>query len=166
MLLWSSNHRDRLQLGYSARCLSRSGDGYLQVAVPCFAWFYGGDDARMLAVRFVWAFAVERTLYFILKNSLKRQRPPECVPDYKSLVLPSDRFSFPSGHTSAAFLFSALIYTVAPSLGMLLFAWACGVGLSRVVLGVHFPSDIVAGAALGLTVAAAVSVLSLSIPGV
>jgi len=103
----------------------------------------------MLAARFVWAFAVERTLYFVLKNSLKRRRPPECVPDYNRLVLPSDKFSFPSGHTSAALLFAALIYAVAPTVGMLLFVWACGVGLSRVVLGVDFPSDIVAGAALG-----------------
>jgi len=165
MLLWSSSHRDRFRSGYSARCLSRSGDGYLQVALPCCAWLYGGDDARVLAALFVWAFAVERTLYFVLKNSLKRRRPPQCVPDYKSLVLPSDKFSFPSGHTSAAFLFAALIYAVAPTVGMCLFAWACGVGLSRVVLGVHFPSDIVAGAALGLAVATAGSVLPLTIPG-
>ncbi|MBX2884708.1 MAG: phosphatase PAP2 family protein [Granulosicoccus sp.] len=158
-LLWSSGHRDRFRIAYPARWLSRSGDGYIQAAVPCGAWLQGSDDARLLAIRFAWAFAIERVLYFVLKNGLKRRRPPECVPDFQSLIIPSDKFSFPSGHTSAAFLLASLIFDIAPLLGVGLFIWASGVGLSRVILGVHFPSDIAAGAVLGLSVAATVPFL-------
>jgi undecaprenyl-diphosphatase len=71
-----------------------------------------------------------------------------------AVVVPADQFSFPSGHTSAAFCFA----TVA---GMLLagsynpvFLWAAAIGLSRIVLAVHFPCDVMAGAIIGSTIAA------------
>ena len=152
MLLWSVRHRERRSVPAAARWASRTGDGYVQVAVPAALWF-GGGDARQLALQIAWLFALERCVYWVAKNGLRRRRPPECVPSFTSMIVASDKFSFPSGHTSAAFLFAALVHAQAPGLGVVVFGWACAVGASRVALGVHFPTDILAGAGLGLSIA-------------
>ena len=94
-------------------------------------------------------FLLERTLYFIFKNAFKRNRPPEAIPGYTSVIKPSDKFSFPSGHTSAAFLVAVAVSWAFPMMAWALFPWAIGVGVARVMLGVHFPTDTIAGALLG-----------------
>ena len=65
-------------------------------------------------------------------------------------IIPSDKFSFPSGHTSGAFLFSLLMSTFSFEIFCLLIPWAIGVGWARVMLGVHYPGDTLAGAILGV----------------
>lgn len=99
------------------------------------------------------AFAFERPLYWLLKNTLKRRRPPEVVPCFSSVVIASDRFSFPSGHTMSAFLLAVLVYLQLGPVALPMMLWAGAVGASRVILGVHFPSDIIAGAGIGTAVA-------------
>lgn len=153
-MLWSLGHRERRHLGLVARWVSRTGDGYLQVLVPGVAYLLGTPAAKLFALHFACAFAIERVLYAVLKNGLRRRRPPQSLPDFSSLIQASDRFSFPSGHTSAAFLMAALVFSAVPLLGALLFLWATAIAMSRVLLGVHFPSDTIAGAALGLSVSA------------
>ena len=66
------------------------------------------------------------------------------------LITPSDKFSFPSGHTAAAFVFANIVVAFFPSLSIPLYLFATLVGLSRVMLGVHYPGDILAGMVLGL----------------
>jgi undecaprenyl-diphosphatase len=88
-----------------------------------------------------------------MKNGLQRRRPQEIVPSFSALVVPSDRFSFPSGHTSAAFCLATLTGIVFGGPFLTLYGWACGVGLSRVLLGAHFPGDIIAGATVGSAIA-------------
>jgi len=95
------------------------------------------------------AFAIERIAYYVLKKNLKRRRPPAAIPGFKSLITPSDEFSFPSGHTSGAFLFTTLCVLWFGTVALPLYIWASLVGFSRVLLGVHFPGDILAGATIG-----------------
>jgi undecaprenyl-diphosphatase len=72
-----------------------------------------------------------------------------------------DRYSFPSGHTLHAMSFSTVAIASFPELSLLLVPFAGMIALSRVVLGLHYPTDVVAGAAIGATLAAAVLALPL-----
>jgi undecaprenyl-diphosphatase len=68
-------------------------------------------------------------------------------------VTPSDKFSLPSGHTAAAWLMASIVAHYYPPFALLAYSWAALIGLSRVLLGVHYPSDVFAGTLLGITIA-------------
>ena len=87
-----------------------------------------------------------------MKYTFDRQRPYEKYPDLIHPVSTEPDPSFPSGHTAAAFSLATSLsitypkwYVIAPSA-----VWACGVGLSRINQGVHYPSDVMTGAAIGV----------------
>ncbi len=100
------------------------------------------------------AFALELAAYRVIKQTVRRNRPFEVVAGVACRRRPSDRFSFPSGHTAAAFVAATLIAEIYPPLLPAAGLWALAVGISRVHLGVHFPSDVVAGMLLGILSAA------------
>ena len=135
-----------------ARAISHSGDGYLHLLLPLGMWLAGFPATGALATLLILSLAIERSLYWVLKNSLRRRRPQDLVPGFRSLIVAADRFSFPSGHTSGAFLLATALAVVYGSPMASLYAWAVGVALSRVVLGVHFPGDTVAGALMGTAI--------------
>ncbi len=99
------------------------------------------------------AFPLERLLYHLIKQSMKRDRPFERIVDVEFRVRPPDRFSFPSGHTASAFLIMTLLASFFPVLQVPTFLWAATVGIARVYLGVHYPTDVLAGAILGIVTA-------------
>lgn len=147
---WCLRRKHRELLIDIARVISHSADGYLYLAIGVVLGLLG--QWHLFSV-LLCAFGVERILYFILKNRLRRNRPPQAIPNFKSVIEPSDQFSFPSGHTSAAFLFTIIICSTLPILLPLLIMWAVMVGFARVILGVHFPTDTLAGALLGSGIA-------------
>lgn len=131
-----------------ARALSRSADGPLYLALMLFLAALGTTQTLELLNQLILGLAAERALYFGLKNGIRRQRPSEAL-SATAFITPGDRFSFPSGHTSAAFLVATLIALNAPWMAPLALLWAASIGLSRVILGVHFPGDTLVGAGLG-----------------
>ena len=135
-----------------AKVVSRTGDGYTQVLLPAALLFAGPAGQALFSLALL-AFLLERSCYWVLKNTLRRQRPAVKLDSYTALIQASDEFSFPSGHTSAAFLLAALTSAHFPLLAAPLFIWAALVGCARVILGVHFPADVLAGMALGLSIA-------------
>ena len=129
--------------------LSKSGDGGLYILV-CLAvwWLSNNEQHQLLPVAILIGFAIERPIYFLAKNRFARIRPCDCLIT-NAYIIPSDRFSLPSGHSAAAFLVAIIIGHFFPEYTWLLLSWACGVAISRVVLGVHFPADIIIGAIIG-----------------
>jgi undecaprenyl-diphosphatase len=152
MFIWLINTRMHSALTKVSRYLSKTGDGQLYlVVIGILYWLKGIDSLCLKAI--LLAFLIERPVYFVLKNSLKRNRPEVALINFRSIITPSDQFSFPSGHTSAAFMMATLLSYYFPPLMIPLYCWATLVGCSRVVLGVHFPTDILVGVLLGISTA-------------
>jgi undecaprenyl-diphosphatase len=99
--------------------------------------------------------AVASGVYAFLKGRFVRERPYVTFASIDCTVAPLDRYSFPSGHTLHAVAFTLLASGAFPELGWLLVPLSALIALSRVVLGLHYPSDVVAGALLGGTLATA-----------
>lgn len=134
----------------SAIYFSHSGNGVLYVIFPLLYCLVDKTNGMAFLQIMIASLAADRFLYYTLKKNLKRRRPPAAIPGFQSLVTPSDEFSFPSGHTSGAFLFATVCQLWFGAVALPLYLWASLVGLSRVLLGVHFPGDIVAGAVIGV----------------
>lgn len=137
----------------SVRWLSHTGDGHLYVLAGLLLWWFEPQQGSFFLGAGLLAYVCEVSLYLVLKNLIKRDRPAIKITTYKPSITPSDKFSFPSGHTAAAFLFACLIALFYPDFSVLCYVWASAIGISRVLLGVHYPSDIAAGAVLGTTCA-------------
>ncbi len=152
MFTWLINTRIHGALTKSSRYLSKTGDGILYVLFAGALIYHEGFDSPFLHVILL-AFLIERPVYFILKNGLKRNRPEAALKNFRSIIKPSDQFSFPSGHTSAAFMMATLLSFYFPALIIPFYIWATLVACSRVVLGVHFPTDTVVGSILGISTA-------------
>jgi undecaprenyl-diphosphatase len=152
MFTWLMNARLLFMLTKACRYLSKTGDGELYLFIIGLLCWYKGFESPFLQTILL-AFAIERPVYFVLKNSCKRNRPAAALQNFHSIITPSDRFSFPSGHTSAAFMMATLLGYFIPSLMIPLYCWATLVGFSRVVLGVHFPTDTLVGVMMGITIA-------------
>ena len=134
-----------------ARAISFMGDGWLYLLVALLSLLSHGLNHPYFWMLLL-GFLFERPSYYLIKNTLKRQRPFHLLKQ-PAYLEPSDEFSLPSGHTSAAFLFAVISATFMPQYLIAFLLMATLIGLSRVVLGVHFLSDVFLGAILGISYA-------------
>jgi len=129
--------------------ISRLGDGQfwygLMSALILFDGFAGLAASLHLAATGVIALA----LYKLLKRWTRRPRPFASDQRIHAWVAPLDEFSFPSGHTLHATAFSLVAMAHYPALAWLLVPFTASVAVSRVVLGLHYPSDVLAATAIG-----------------
>lgn len=155
----------RRWIRFFANTVSKSADGWFYFLVPLVFIGISPQLGWTVFVALIVGFAIERPCYAILKKGFKRNRPPKIIPGFESVITASDEFSFPSGHTSGAFLVVTTLMLLFPVgiFGCYLYGWAASVALSRIILGVHFPLDTVAGALLGSSIAwVAVHLVALS----
>jgi undecaprenyl-diphosphatase len=147
--LWLKKIQHNFLLSKLNLVISHSGNGQLYAVVALGVCLLQPlSYQEFFKVGFL-AFCIELPSFLLLKSTVKRNRPFVKILNCTSSLQPSDKFSMPSGHTAAAFLMAGLIsnYYLEYSFGV--YCWACMVGNSRVATGVHYPSDVIAGAALG-----------------
>jgi undecaprenyl-diphosphatase len=130
-------------------CATRGGDGWLWYALGCVVLLFGGSAAFLAVATSGLAAAVGIALFLWLKRKTRRKRPCAIEPHCWAKLLPPDHFSFPSGHSITAFAVTLPLGLYYPATMLVLMFCAVSVAVSRVVLGLHFLSDVVAGSAIG-----------------
>jgi len=135
------------------RVISRLGDGIAWYALMLALLLRFGTDAAPAVLHMIVAGLTCTALYKWLKGRTLRPRPYESHPGILPFAAPLDHYSFPSGHTLHAVAFSLVAVAYYPWLAWLAVPFTLLVATSRVMLGLHYPSDVVAGALIGATVA-------------
>lgn len=131
------------------KAVSRLGDGafwYALMLVMAFADGWRGLDA---AAHMAVVGGVSALLYRRLKRWTKRPRPFARDRRIQAWIAPIDEYSFPSGHTLHAVGFSVVACAFYPALAWLLAPFTASIAVSRVVLGMHYPSDVAAATGIG-----------------
>ncbi len=148
-----NNYSRRLPIRSFFQVISRLGDGIfwyvLILSLPLFNGYSG--VVQMLYISLVGAVSV--TLYKLLKVHLIRERPYISFGSIIAQAKPLDRYSFPSGHSMNAACLAILLASCEVLLTEIVFIFASLVAMSRVILGMHYPSDVLVGLILGCGVA-------------
>lgn len=133
--------------------VSRLGDGVFWYALMLAVAVCGGNRGRVAAVLMVATGIAATVLYRLLKRWTRRPRPFRAHREIVAHVAPLDEFSFPSGHTLHAVSFTVIALAYFPLLAPLLVPFTLLVAASRVVLGLHYPSDVLAATLIGFALA-------------
>lgn len=128
--------------------LAHSGDSWFWLLGLAALWAFGGEVWRRLAEALIAGILGTAVVVMLIKFSVRRQRPEG---KWGSIYRNTDPHSFPSGHAARALMLAVLGLALGPTwLGIILSIWAPLVVLARAAMGVHYLSDVLAGAALGL----------------
>lgn len=128
---------------------TRGGDGWLWLSLIPPVWMLGGASAPAAIAACVTAALAGILVFLTLKRSTRRPRPCHLEPHAWSRLSPPDRFSFPSGHTITAFAIAVPLAGFYPGMSPVLALLSCSVAASRIILGMHFLSDVAAGVGIG-----------------
>ena len=142
------------------RFVSRAGDGPCWFALALGLVVLGGVDSLPAVLRLSVVGVLAAVVSRAVKGCVHRPRPCDARNDIQAACQPLDVWSFPSGHTLHAVAFNGVLVADHPTLAMALVPWTLAIAASRVVLGLHYPSDVAAGAVLGSMLAAIVLVLA------
>jgi undecaprenyl-diphosphatase len=141
-----------------AVAISKLGNGWIYpilAAIIFAAW--GWDDGKRMILLAAANGALTHILYPIIKRRFKRLRPYKVDSRVPSLLATLDEHSFPSGHAMTLTGVLAPVVLLWPAMAFSAFAMACCMAWSRVATGHHYPSDVVAGVALGVGLGYALS---------
>jgi undecaprenyl-diphosphatase len=133
----------------SAVAATRAGDGWLWYGLGLLVLLLGGPERFLVLGAAASAAFAGIALFKLLKRLSGRKRPCEYEPHCWATLLPPDQFSFPSGHTITAFAVAVSLGAFYPMLLPILLLVAIAVGTSRILLGMHFLSDVLVGAVIG-----------------
>jgi len=137
---------------FACRAASYLGDGVLWYGLILGLPWVAGEVGRRCSEHMLLAGLISLLIYKILKRGVCRPRPYQSCPEIRLCGRVLDPFSFPSGHTFHAVGFSLVLAYHFPLGAAFLVPIVFIIALSRVVLGLHYPSDVLAGAGFGIVV--------------
>jgi undecaprenyl-diphosphatase len=148
---WSQRLRKLEEPGVARKAaivFAHSGDSWFWLSGFILSWLLGSQELKQWALRMILVvFALAFTV-MVIKFAIRRPRPEG---DFGEIYRRSDPHSFPSGHAARSVLLAVLVVGWGPTwLALILVPWAPLVSLARVALGLHFPTDVLAGGLLGL----------------
>lgn len=135
------------------KLISRLGDGVFWYVLMSLLLLRYQAEALPAVLHMLVVGLGSTLLYKLIKHKTLRPRPFNVYPSIVCNSQPLDQFSFPSGHTLHAVSFSVIAVAYFPALVWLVLPFTLLVGLSRPILGLHYPSDVLAGALLGALLA-------------
>ncbi|MBK1701181.1 phosphatase PAP2 family protein [Thiococcus pfennigii] len=147
---WTTRSLERRWIYRPFAVVSRLGDGIFWYSLIAILPLVDGWDGLITGVHMLATSFVALVLYKSLKGTTRRERPCHYAAGIRPGVPPLDRYSFPSGHTLQAVAFTTIALFYYPSLAVILVPFTLMVAASRVVLGLHYPSDVLVASAIGL----------------
>lgn len=111
---------------------------------------FGDGPIRRTGLQTLGALVISHLIVRLLKNRVCRLRPKDVLQDINTFDVSLDYYSFPSGHTTAVFSMATTLALNFPLLSIVCFPIAFTVAISRLYLGVHYPSDVLAGIAVAI----------------
>lgn len=139
--------------------ISRLGDGIFWYSLMAFMLLIDKTQALLPVLHMIIAGFTGTLIYKWLKVKTLRPRPYNVYQQISLRSIPLDQFSFPSGHTLHAVIFTLVAIHYYPMLSIGLIPFTILIGLSRPILGLHYPSDVLVGALIGTLI----SLISFSI---
>ena len=134
--------------------VSRLGDGIVWYALMLALLLMGGEKGQHATLHMAMIGLLSLVLYKSLKQLSRRPRPLAVEHTLARRVAPLDEFSFPSGHTLHAVGFTLVLTQHYPDASLLLWPFCASIAVSRVALGLHYPSDVLAAIGLGWVLSA------------
>lgn len=153
---WCLRANGACRRGFTRACfaaVSRLGDGVFWYGLMAAMVVTDGIDGLVASAHLAATGVVALSLYKLLKRWTRRPRPFASDRRIRAWIAPLDEFSFPSGHTLHAVAFSLVAIAHYPVLAWVLVPFTASVAASRVVLGLHYPSDVLAASAIGIALA-------------
>lgn len=135
-------------LRIAAAFLAHSGDSWFWILGLGVLWWFGDAYWKQLALVMLIGIMVTALIVMVIKFTVRRSRPQG---EWGRIYRKTDPHSFPSGHAARSTMLAVLALGMGPLwLGLIMLVWAPLVGLARITMGVHYPSDILAGMVLGI----------------
>lgn len=147
------SHREWIRLFFSV--ISKLGDGGIWAAAGIAVLAIQGSAGLPAILQMIATGIIGVIIYKSLKSRLIRERPYINHGNILCGTAPLDQYSFPSGHTLHAVSFTVMLSHFEPALLPFALPIALLIGASRVILGLHYPSDVIVGAAIGVSLAGA-----------
>ena len=133
--------------------VSRLGDGVFWYCLVLMLPLIYGQEALLASIHMTLTGIAAVIVYKVIKQLTGRKRPCNAHEEIFLATDPLDYYSFPSGHTLHAVSFTIVVMHYYPEMGLLCIPFASCVALSRVILGLHYPTDVIAGVGVGTALA-------------
>ena len=127
--------------------MTQLGEAWLPLILVILGQQYLGIHVEVVQ-KIIWSFAISGLITQIIKHAMDRERPTKLEDAIIVGPAPGNQ-SFPSGHTTSAFSYCIMIGLIIPQMFPVMLILACLAGISRIYLGVHWPSDVIIGSIIG-----------------